>query len=251
MTQDTHTLFSRSGSGAYIARFDDIVVKTGTGKIGERIDRQVEWLRENAGPHVVPVLDAVPGTLVMPHLNLWPPELHVADIFRATVTALEEVWKREPKILDPYFRMLQRFEARVERVFGQDTYSHLTHLEGKIKWEDLPRGRTHGDPTLCNTLQSQKQAILIDPLPADDAVPDIIAVDLGKLLQSCLGWESVAHGWRADTWDWPEAVYALCNDENEWLATRYWCLIHLARLVPYYPQHREQVERMVRRARGL
>lgn len=243
MTKDITTWVSTSG--ASITMFDDYVIKSGQGKVGQRIDAQADWLQEFAtSEYVVPVLSRAPGLVVMPRLQRI---VTMSDVYRVQlriIGALDDVWDRPAKILEPepYLRDLVYFESQAAEYFGIDVMERMSEMESGIKWGDLPRCRTHGDPTWCNTmLHPNGKLMLIDPIPADERVPDIRAVDLGKLLQSCLGWEIVAHGWRlkfsADAWRW---VYIECNDDNEWLATKYWCLIHLTRLVPYF-QDREDV----------
>ncbi len=61
----------------------------------------------------------------------------------------------------------------------------------------------HGDPTLSNILfrptSIGNQLLIGDPIPSRLCVPSNRAVDYGKLLQSCMGWEHVLN----DEWAKP------------------------------------------------
>lgn len=247
MTQDTR--FRRSTSGAYIATLGDVVVKTGQGAVGERIDEQADWLADNPGAHVVRVCSRAPGVLVMPRLTEWGAHAHGSSRLDAhhvhdlVVAAVSDVWAHDPVgPTRPYYRDLYELEHRIEAYFGECVGTSAVEIEKHLRWNDLITCRTHGDPTWCNTLWSNDTLKLIDPIPATERIPDIRAVDLAKLLQSCMGWEGIMHGWPVtgytDAWMW---VCELCLDTNEWNATRYWCLIHLARLMPYVTNRPEVV----------
>lgn len=118
----------------------------------------------------------------------------------------------------------------------------------------------HGDPTLDNVLVRPVSApardplVLTDPLPPDDRIPNDRAVDLGKLLQSALGWESVRRGkgWPTDT---RHRVKVVLDGEDYKTACRswFWCLIHFIRILPYargdemtYPCVRQMVHKLLK-----
>lgn len=118
----------------------------------------------------------------------------------------------------------------------------------------------HGDPTLDNLLlrpNPQKVGIrdfvIADPIPPDRRIPNDRAVDLGKLLQSALGWESVKAGgdWRDDPLD---CIKAVLKDEDYDMCCRawFWCCVHMIRILPYargkddiYPHVRKMVHELV------
>jgi hypothetical protein len=85
--------------------------------------------------------------------------------------------------------------------------------------------RIHGDSTLANVMLRHREVVLIDPLaPEGRYIPSYDDVDFGKLLQSCLGWESILQGtpevayWTPDMYEFPP---------NAW----YWASVHCARIM--------------------
>ena len=100
---------------------------------------------------------------------------------------------------------------------------------------------THGDPTLENLMYrpSTGEPVLIDPLPdavLDDKVPSVRALDLGKVLQSGIGYEGVKtgrfSGWMINPVIF-DAVQARCRDQREWAQSRALCALHVCRFIPY------------------
>jgi hypothetical protein len=101
----------------------------------------------------------------------------------------------------------------------------------------------HGDPTLSNTmLNGALELRLIDPAPPRYGVPQLPEVDLGKLLQSAMGWEHLFCD------DWPQAadnIDGLLHDltTNADLPERlhldkralWWGAFHCARVMVRYP----------------
>jgi hypothetical protein len=54
---------------------------------------------------------------------------------------------------------------------------------------------THGDPTASNTLSRNGELILCDPRPPRNYIPQCRETDMGRILQSFMGWEMSAYGW--------------------------------------------------------
>lgn len=133
-------------------------------------------------------------------------------------------------------------EAHLEKVRGlsdPETWELVINSFTKVKWSALRRGLTHGDPTFENTLVNADGAIrMIDPLPATSAVPHLTSVDIGKMLQSALGFEAIRYGEPHSLSDVASVVDTLhrkVNDTNEWNASWYWAAVHLLRAIPYMP----------------
>lgn len=107
-----------------------------------------------------------------------------------------------------------------------------------IDWGRLRRCRAHGDPTFDNLMFRGEHPVIIDPIPPTYAVPDLMSVDLGKMLQSLMGFEAVRYsvGGPAGREDAIELLKNIVNDEEEWTAAWYWCAVHLYRAVPYMPE---------------
>lgn len=78
----------------------------------------------------------------------------------------------------------------------------LRGYEAQITWYRLRTGLTHGDPIIDNVLYRpsktqwtiDRQLVLIDPIPACSAVPDVLAVDVGRVIQSAVGYEAQRYG---------------------------------------------------------
>lgn len=89
----------------------------------------------------------------------------------------------------------------------------------------------HGDPTLANVMLRDSTMIVTDPMPRTSHRPEIPsrkAVDVGKILQSAAGWESI-QGCSAPLRDHGEILDSLGRNSltNESLL---WAAIHTARL---------------------
>lgn len=90
----------------------------------------------------------------------------------------------------------------------------------------------HGDPTLANVLFRDATLVITDPIPPKGKIPGHFTVDLGKMLQSAMGWEMVSFGWKYDT----ETVclevltdYDMLTRARAW----FWASIHCLRIIPY------------------
>lgn len=221
----------RGSSGAVIAEVP-AVVKTGD----LRVTLQGRWLQRHPYPMLPQVYDVTESSYTMERLGDPPYEmLDHRVLLSRTYEALHELWRRPPVV---------RFDlnAHQDKISDLVTVKHVVQLDGLrrlgqyITWPNLEVGLTHGDPTLDNVMLRGSQVVLIDPIPATPAVPDLRSVDTGKLLQSVLGYEVLRYA--VFEYEWrlvPTDLLALIGNENEWLATVYWCVVHLLRAVPYMP----------------
>lgn len=91
----------------------------------------------------------------------------------------------------------------------------------------------HGDATLANAMIRpwSGELLVCDPLPWGGKIPPLIEVDLGKMLQSAIGWE-VALGVMAEHPSWIPEVLEGLSDELRARAV-FWCAVHCARIPPY------------------
>lgn len=221
----------RGSSGATVTELT-MALKQG----GRRVVEQGRWLQHHPYvmlPHVYEVDDV---GYRMEWLTDPPYEmLDHSVLLDRTYDALHELWLRPPA--KKFVR-----DAHQSKIDGLVTVKNtavirqLNQLRDRTKWNLLESGLTHGDPTLDNVMLRDSQIVLIDPIPATHAVPDLRSVDTGKLLQSILGYELLRY---ADTtYDWrlrPENLRHFVVNDNEWLATVYWCVVHLLRAIPYMP----------------
>lgn len=100
----------------------------------------------------------------------------------------------------------------------------------------------HGDPTLANTFFNGERVRYIDPKTPSKGIPPFASVDLGKIMQSWLGWERALYfrAGRAVASDWdkhyaaPHEYPFMGIDEETLRRATFWCMIHCLRIV-----HRE------------
>lgn len=144
------------------------------------------------------------------------------------------VWPHQPVVRhDPqwYQRMWEWLGPERAYLYKYLDASYITNTAGIA----LPC-RIHGDPTVANLMRRPDGTlVLADPLPPGGKIPSMLEVDVGKMLQSALGWE------RALRLDQPPALGSRFSDlqflhmlgkesrRRAWL----WCAIHLERAVPY------------------
>lgn len=232
----------RGSSGAEFNFLGDRVVKMAPGKTtGDRIMAQGSWLTRHQSPAVPKVFQVYARSYVMERLVVppfWALD-HMAIIHMTQVQLGGYVWSRPAEV---EFIGTGATEAKYRHLcasFGMmDTVEALDNLVRKIEWNRLKRCLTHGDPTFENVMFRDTEfggdLVIADPIPASPAVPDLRCVDLGKMLQSALGWEQIRYGgkWpklRADTMD----VLRYAEDANERRAVAFWAAVHILRAFPY------------------
>jgi hypothetical protein len=97
----------------------------------------------------------------------------------------------------------------------------------------------HGDPTLANMRFDGIRLRFIDPKPPGNGIPPLASVDLGKIMQSYMGWEIALHE-KVDAIGYmPHYVDHQMNPferfpEDDLRRTMFWCMVHFLRIV-----HRE------------
>ena len=108
-------------------------------------------------------------------------------------------------------------------------------------WAGKP-AKIHGDPTLANLVVGPDGPRWIDPLNRP-YIPGDPHVDLGKLYQSCMGYEQVLQG------TWPPSInkgLMRCLADTLNLSATLglvWCKVHFIRLLPY--QYDDQRSKMI------
>lgn len=220
----------RGSSGAHFSE-RSFVIKSGT----DRVAKQGRWLQVHACQALPQVAYVGIISYAMECLTDVPVRLiGELRLLAGVHSRLERfIWSQPAEVkFDPDALTAKLLDLPLDEIASMP--KRLAWLNAEIEWDKLRTGLTHGDPTLENTMLRGTDLVLIDPTPATLAVPDIIAVDLGKMLQSVIGWEHARYGW--PKWTIPVAcIRNLCADDNEWQATRYWCVVHLLRAMPYMP----------------
>lgn len=90
-----------------------------------------------------------------------------------------------------------------------------------------PSCLVHGDPTASNALTRMgSQLVLGDPRPPRAFIPQCKESDMGRILQSFLGWEVAAYGAHPMDFDLPRFM----GDEVLHRAARFWCYAAAVRI---------------------
>lgn len=238
----------RGSSGAEFNFLGDRVVKLAPDKsTGERVMNQGLWLQRHHSPAVPKVFQVYARSYVMERLIVppfWALD-HQVVLHHMFASLAEYVWT-QPGVVEPNTYSIEMKYARLCQDFALvDLMGKFDTLKDKIDWSALTRCLTHGDPTFDNVMFRSTEygddLVIADPIPATPAVPDLYSVDVGKILQSALGWEEVRYGsrsstprvgaykFRAGTMD----VQRFVLNNNEWRASCFWAAVHLLRTYPY------------------
>lgn len=238
----------RGSSGAEFNFLGDRVVKLAPDKsTGERVMAQGMWLQRHQSRAVPHVFQVYARSYVMERLIVppfWALD-HQVVLHHMFASLAEYVWTQPAEVELDYEATNLKY-ADLCNYFGmRDILRNLVSLSKMIIWDDLTRCLTHGDPTFDNVMFRSTEygddLVIADPIPATPAVPDLYSVDVGKILQSALGWEEVRYGsrlstsrvgafkFRAGTMD----VQRFVLNNNEWRASCFWAAVHLLRTYPY------------------
>lgn len=207
------------------------------------------------------VLKSGPGTHTQAVLcsMLWPvtPKLLSVDANGYLMEKLSEPTKIDTEsvldMLRTANRLLRNFvwcqsmaassewQASLTRMLASFFRSDSLEIKRMIKYlyhSGEPYEAIHGDPTLSNMLyRDDGQLVITDPIWSNKTAADQ-AVDIGKMLQSAIGWESVTLGWEYDRL---QAIKTVLFDETELARMRawFWCMVHCVRLTPYAAERKD------------
>lgn len=108
----------------------------------------------------------------------------------------------------------------------------------------------HGDPTLANLLWCRRYGELriCDPLQPKGKIPPVREVDMGKVLQSVIGWEEVIHGSDFNLDMIKESLFLEDEDDIVRELSLTWLCIHLVRILPYAKMNeRDDIAQKIRK----
>jgi hypothetical protein len=226
----------RGSSSAVIVLENGSVLKTSARK-GNFVRDQGIWLAEHDECVAFPAVEAVfadgyrmerlwNGTLKEDTLGVCRMLL---DLLRNDVWHLDyEAKLRYVTFEDDVFEGFTPHRAYIKKLIRDvgGRYSLKKLLLGfsdTINWHRLKKAYTHGDPIIDNLLwrwNNEKvqfaHPVLIDPIPATAALPDLEAVDVGRLIQSAIGYEAVRYELTEDLLPLP---YMAREVLHEWLDT--------------------------------
>lgn len=226
----------RGSSGATIVRDTATTVLkfAHAGAVGDRVHEQGLWLMRNESPLTPKVYTVGDGSYVMDALSELPHSIIDRELLVIQMVAglAAHVWSKPAEVafdLDAHLAKLDTLWCNV------DDFKNIAR--DKIQWDELMACLTHGDPTCDNVmLNFDGDIVIIDPIPATPAVPDLKCVDIGKMLQSKAGFEFYRYGDASFmTNGVPYAHMFGTMNAAEWYAALYWCAVHFARALPYVP----------------
>jgi hypothetical protein len=221
----------RSATGGMISIGEWSATKRGNQLVGG----QGLWLRDNSAPSLPAVFSISDHAYTMERLGKFPIRLsdtlstldHVKDLLQRDVWSQPAVVKFD---LDAHLMRLKPLD------FAPLIRRKMVKLQQEIDWDLLKSCLTHGDPIIDNLMLRQDGSIVItDPIPATPGIPDLLSVDVGRLLQSAVGYEKCLGMWttRPRTID-PGLIYDHMGlDKNEKKACIYWALVHCHRAMKY------------------
>ena len=173
------------------------------------------------------------GRIVMEHLTVVPE----GDLLLLAIQTLDKkVWNRRPHPL---------WNKKSSISWAEEFYLRFG-FEIPV-WVGMEQHVCiHGDPTLANMCFDGLTLRFIDPKPPGNGIPPFASVDLGKIMQSWLGWEralfwlsgkTVANPLDAMMFDMSgRGQYDPFLEIEEFTLRRaaFWCMVHFLRIV-----HRE------------
>lgn len=234
----------RGSSGATITMTGDDVMKRHFGH-GDAVVAQGEWLMRNKSPAVPEVYRVYAESYVMERLFDPPNALLDHDmVIRVMINQLRlHIWSQPALVPINHQVLYDKISALVDKYQVGHIWTQLYKIRGAVNWSRLPTCLTHGDPTYDNVMLrvDTGELVLVDPLPATLAIPDLRSVDIGKMLQSVLGWEAVRYGsgeyqLRVAPAEFRATLSVMIElSEEEWIASIFWCVVHFLRTLPYVP----------------
>jgi len=221
-------------SGATVELTPTGAVKYAPPALWARLDAQAQYMAEHGAPFAR-VLGIAQGRYWMERLQPLPTTTASTQLLLfGAEQSLRPLWAR-PAHLDADWAALHL--AYVESLCAlhnlPKTFDRLWSDWHNIAPLPLTVCTTHGDATLDNMLLAEDGSPRwVDPLPASGVIPPLLAVDLGKLLQSADGYELRKYGS-----GWGPAVdhAVVLEGHNEWdvLAARYFRAVAYLRMLRY------------------
>lgn len=242
----------RGASGALITVNGDVTTKLDVERTGRRVREQGIWLTQFpkvvALPRVIAVHDDGYDmeTLEVPNLLDLAVNQTCCRILRALESDIwdcevtywfESVWENFEKTHMKYLRDLLK-DSQPTKSFA----ASLIQLFNAVDWLTLRTGVTHGDGIIDNVAYRKNDLVLLDPIPPSGAIPQLRCVDVGRVIQSAIGYERVRY-------DLPNTITSVISqvnlilneymwekfDLNEARASLYWAQFHMLRGVRTAP----------------
>lgn len=211
-------------SGAQVIVTDDRAVKIDYNH-PEKVKAQGEWLLAHPGPHLPAVISIMQTGYSMELLE--PIPTGAVDL-EAMIDALSQsVWSR-PDVVTGSTPHTMLYLTKILSTFAPQLLMPV--LEKAAYLRPTTACLTHGDPTAENVMLRGNTYVVIDAIPATCRMPDDLAVDVGKILQSAHGWEDMKGEERATFG--PRDVADQFTEEA-FNVGQLWCIVHFVRTLPY------------------
>lgn len=251
-------------SGAQIMVVGDYAIKVGSTEVGDQGRWLEDWTESKCLPLVYASWD---NGYVMEKLEEVPND--PAYLVLIAMLLEDQLWTEDqPEVEfvlnDHIGRVLSKARFITDMDFQTQVLGRMGELLHEVAREEtffgLRKVVVHGDPTLDNLMMRNRSGlddryVITDPIPARTDVPDLMAVDLGKIMQSAYGYEAVLEGADPNDLDEPREFTAWVHDQHgdaEALAARYFCAFHYMRLLPYvHVDMRPRMEVLLARVLGL
>lgn len=242
----------RGSSGATVTIVPGLVTKSVKAS-PTRLLAQVRWLTRHPSPAVPRVTNVGDTWYGMEELFTIQPRLLDHEVVGAEMIEKlrKYVWSQPAEVTLDIDALSAKIDGLLKRyVISEHVHRFLRNSITTLDWDDLKTCLTHGDPTFENVMFRShlydSGLVLIDPIPATPAIPDLQVVDTGKILQSLLGWEQVRYGHDELTLKISTEWLTAQLTQHEWKATVFFAVVHLLRTLPYVDSHvRDNVKEMM------
>lgn len=188
-------------------------------------------------PGTVPRIYAVGKSwYLMERLQELPTWADKPALMHELINMLElRFWRQEPTRLKDDWKLF--WELLDERLSKHTPYAltPLRHWMGSLDLKALRRGLLHNDATLDNLMLRGVVPVLTDPLAPRPNLPEVLALDVGKLLQSAYGYELIKGGMEPRLVVPPHKIFEWAGlDANERSAACFFCAARIGTIIPYF-----------------
>lgn len=208
----------RGSSGARLVETAESVIKRDTEVTGTRVRDQGIWLCQHEESTLLPAVNFVyhdgyeMEKIVIPDL---PKTWHdVRGLCADVLLELDQLWFAEFTGRVPDLAVIDEYDHRsyvtelLRDVGLRQLRRQLHGFADRINWHCLEVGHTHGDGIIDNLgyrsgdkefrrerqpMLLERQLVLLDPIPACPALPDVVALDVGRVIQSAAGYEAARY----------------------------------------------------------
>lgn len=256
--EDDETVEKRGASGARVIIGQKYATKLDVERTGTFVRDQGAWLSRWSVERGVTLLPRVTEIFATGYVMETVSELGDHDITemceRVLIALHEQLWPKQAHgdmfLWDNFSSTHRGYVAQLLRNVEADRElgKTLRRFYDRINWQQLECGLTHGDPILDNvgyrlkhwpngSIEITNELVLLDPIPAKDPLPNWRAVDVGRIIQSMVGYEAIRYARRGiPNLDFDAAASTVLNwhmprnfSVNEARACLYFSVVHMLR----------------------